>query len=257
MTLKSVNRGITLVAVSVTTIGLAGPAGAALVVDWLQMAPGGNAGGFTLVNDSGQSSATGLLSIATGKGLSFVGYPANNPLGDAYWVGAKPDLTDSVAGDHRMNALDFRVVSQAGGSQYSIEITVPTGRELVLAIGGLRASSGTLGLGVTAGGSAISLIDTFEWNGGPGSAYTQDLDWNAGTGTLTTVAGASGDSQLAFLHVSPLAGADSKVIFSVPSGYLGGTGDTISIGVGLVVPEPGVTALLAFGGLFWAGRRKR
>lgn len=252
------------VALSVSALGFAVPSQGAVVaqvVDWFTLVPGGEAGSFSLAADDGSASAHGALAVEPGKGLVFPGFPSARVLDSGFWV-ANTGFQDSVAGDMRVPGFDIRVVPQSGQSVYTITLDVPVGREMILAVGGLyRGASGATQSVVASaftdsGSSLVSLIQSLAWNGG--DTYDQELEWDTLSSTITTTVGSEGDSTVAFLKIAPLAGANSKIRLSIPSGYASGAGDSITIGLGAPVPEPGVFALLAIGAtLFITGRRRQ
>ncbi len=224
-------------------------ASAATVVDWLELADGGSVNSFILVADGNLPTAFGALAIESGKGTSFPKFPQSRILNPGSWSG-ETGYIDSVSGDDQVTGFDLRVLSRNG----------PAGRELVLAIGGLyRGSAGaTSSLAISASGDGVFTFDqSLSWTGS--DFFDQELEWDAPTGTLFTTIGANGDSDVAFLRVSPLSGANPTLTFVVPNGYggPGTTGDSITIGIGTVIPEPGVLALASVGALLaLAGRRR-
>lgn len=130
----------------------------------------------------------------------------------------------------------------------------------MVAIGGLyRGAAGTTGsLAVTApGGGGILFDQALAWNGA--DLFDQEIEWSGLTGTLDTTAGSDGDSEIAFLRVGPLSGANPTLTFYVPDGYggPGTTGDSITIGIGAVVPEPGTPVLAILASLLALSRRRR
>ncbi len=257
--MKITSAGITAV-VSLAMLGAHDSARAAtVVVDWLELATGATASSFTLTSDIGLPAASGALAIASGNGISFPGFPKGGSLTTGFWSGAT-GFVDSVNGDERVAIFDIRVAPQGGMAAYSLTLDVPAGRELIIAVGGLfrNSTAATAGIDTSAsGGGVVSFLQSLAWNNG-GTAYDQELEWNALTGSLSTTIGADGDSEIAFLHVSPLSGANPKLTFLVPNGYGSGSGDSISIGIGTVVPEPGVLGLAAVGTLLiLAGRRRK
>jgi hypothetical protein len=234
---------------------------AAVVVDWFRLESAGSPAALTLVNDAGLPVAAGALVIASGKGISFPGLPANNVLNGGFWF-ADTGLADSGAGDARVGAFDIRVAPQNGSASYVLELTVPTGRELILAVGGLfhGAAGSTQSLELTAfsdsGSGAISLLQTIGWDNGS-TAYDQEIEWDASSGTLSTTVGSSGDSEMAFLRIGPLAGENGRLVLTVANGYGVGTGDSLTIGLGQVIPEPSFLGLLSLSGVFLLVARRR
>lgn len=234
-------------------------ASAATVVDWLELADGGSANSFILVADGNLPTAFGVLAIESGKGTSFPKFPQSRILNAGSWSG-ETGYIDSVSGDDQVTGFDLRVLSRNGPASYTLTLEVPAGRELVLAIGGLyRGSAGaTSSLAISASGDGVFTFDqSLSWTGS--DFFDQELEWDAPTGTLFTTIGANGDSDVAFLRVSPLSGANPTLTFLVPNGYggPGTTGDSITIGIGTVIPEPGVLALASVGALLaLAGRRR-
>lgn len=231
------------------------------MVDWFTLMPGGVAGSFSLTADGGSPVVHGALAIETGKGIGFPGFPAARVLDGNFWA-ADTGIQDSLSGDMRVAAFDIRVVPQSGQAVYSLTLDVPAGRELILAVGGLyRGTSGaTQSIVASAftdsGSGVVSLIQSLSWNGADN--FDQELEWDALSGTLSTTVGSEGDSTVAFLRIAPLSGANSKIRLSVPSGYASGSGDSITIGVGALVPEPGTFALLGIGATFLLiGRRRK
>lgn len=230
----------------------------AVVVDWLDLATGSTASSFTLTSDLGIPVASGALAIENGKGQAFSGFPTAGSLNAGFWSGAT-GYQDSVTGDERVGIFDIRVVPQGGMAAYSLTLGVPAGRDLIVAVGGLfRSGTAATAAIVTSvsGGGVISFIRSLAWDNG-GTAYDQELEWDGPTGSLSTTTGADGDSEMAFLRISSLSGPNPKLTFLVPDGYGSGAGDSISIGIGTVIPEPGVLGLAALGAVVClAGRRR-
>ncbi len=232
---------------------------ATTVVDWLNLASGSTSTSFSLTSDNGLSAAQGAIAVQTGKGVSYPGFPTLTELNAGYWSG-ETGFRDSVTGTDRVRTFDIRVAPQGGVAAYSVTLNVPAGQELIIAMGGLFRSSqgGTKSIITTAsGGGVVSFVQSLAWDTGGGTAFDQELEWDAPSGTLSTTTGSDGDSEVAFLRVSPLSGPNPQLMFMVPEGYGMGSGESISIGVGMVVPEPGIFALVGMGGLIvLAGRRR-
>lgn len=231
---------------------------AAVVVDWLDLATGATASSFMLTSDSGLPAAGGALAIESGKGISFPGFPTAGTLNAGFWSSAT-GFQDSVSGDEAVGTFDIRVAPQGGMATYSLTLDVPAGREFIIAVGGLfrNAADATAAIVTSAsGGGVVSFVRSLAWDNG-GTAFDQELEWDALTGSLTTTVGADGESEIAFLHVSPLSGANPRLTFLVPDGYGSGAGDSLTFGIGTVVPEPGVLGLAALGAVvFLTGRRR-
>lgn len=232
---------------------------ASMAVDWLQYQNGGGPGGFSLANDSGIVSAGGKLVV--GSGASMPGFPAGRTLNSQFWETA-PQAGDSVLGNGTVSAFDVRVAPQAGAASYSIELSVPTGRGLVLMVGDLfsGAAGSTAGITLTAvsdtGSSTISLIEILGWDNGV-KASNKGLLWN-GTDTLTTTGGADGDSKYAFFEIGALSGPNARIVLNIPEGYNQGAGESITLGLGLLpIPEPGISALACVGFCLLLRKRMR
>ena len=136
------------------------------------------------------------------------------------------------------------------------------GRGALIVIGDLfrNATAFTAGISIAAlsdsGSVPVTLAGLYGWNNGA-STLTQDLAWDQPTGALTTTAGANGDSKLAFLQIGPISGLNPRLVLTVPQGYAVGTGDSVIIGVGAVVPEPGVVTLAGICGRLALVLRRR
>jgi hypothetical protein len=231
---------------------------ATVVVDWMELIPGGTAGSFSLAADGGLPAGHGALAIESGKGASFPKFPQPRVFNAGSWAGPT-GYADSVTGDDRVSGFDLRVASQSGPSAYTLTLDVPAGRELVVAVGGLYRGAGgaTNSLALAAsGGGAVSFDQALGWSGS--DVFDQEIEWDVPAGTLFTTLGSDGESEIAFLRISPLAGG-STLTFHVSSGYggAGTTGDSISFAVGAVVPEPGVLTLAGLGALLALAARRR
>lgn len=252
-TSASLIRGIALGA-----LVLASPVRASVVVDWLALAGGGSASGFSLVDDGSTVAVTGSLEPDFGAGLVFPGYPSARTFGAGFWTGA-PGFIDSLTGDASIAGTAFRVVPQSGAAAFSLELHLRAGQPCILAIGGLFRDAG----GATAGVEVEILADS------GGVAYVESAAWSNGITSLvepvlwdgssvTTVPGSSGDSEFAFLSIGPLTGADPVVRLRVADGYAEGTGDEITVAVGYeLIPEPASSMLLLLGGGVLLSRRRR
>lgn len=229
-------------------------------VDWLELAPGGNASGFFLLDDSGIPVVDGALSVQ--RGTVFSGFPSARNFAGEYWLG-NTGFTDSVSGNALVHATAFRVAAASGGpASYTIEFGIPENREILLMVGDLYHGSDisrTAGVNISAlsdsAVAGISLAGTWGWDNGI-SRMSEDLAWTAGVGTLSTVTGATGESKAAFFRIAPVTGANARLVLSVPDG-LAGTGDTIMVALGVVVPEPSTTLLWLAGGTGLLLRRRR
>lgn len=231
---------------------------ATTVVDWLNLANGSTSSSFSLTSDSGLVAAQGGIAVEAGKGISYPGFPKLTELNAGSWSG-ETGFRDSVTGDDRVGTFDIRVAPQNEMTAYALTLNVPTGRELIIAVGGLyRDSQGGTNsiITTTSGGGVVTFLQSLAWDAGA-TAFDQELEWDALSATLTTTTGSNGESEVAFLRVSPLSGPNPQLMFMVPEGYAMGTGESISIGVGMVVPEPGVLTLMGMGALIvLAGRRR-
>lgn len=239
-------------------LGTASAQAASVAVDWLQLASGATPGAFSLLDDGGAAVVGGKMTIASG--VSFPGLPAARTLNSQYWQ-TTPEAADSVNGSGAVSGFEVRVAPIGGAASYTIELTVPGGTQLVLAVGELYRTTGafTSGVGISATGDSgsvpVQLMEILSWNDGL-KAFSQDLAWDGST--LSTVAGANGDSKVAFFSIGELDGASSKVTLSIPAAYASGTGDSLTFALGLVnVPEPGSLLLGAAGLAAAFGRRRR
>ncbi len=252
----------------IKTTGLAGIASlaftltapaATLMVDWLKLPGGSSAAGFQLLDDSNSVLGGGSLMVAQGE--SFFGLPAPRTLNSSFWNGTT-GFSDSVTGLADVSAMEFRVAPSAGQANYTIQLAVPAGRQLLLVVGDLfrNATASTAGISIAAlsdsGSVPVTLAGMYGWNNGA-SSLTQDLAWDQPTGALTTTAGANGNSKLAFLQIGPISGLNPRLVLSVPQGYGLGSGDSVIIGVGAVVPEPGVITLAGICGMLALVLRRR
>ena len=251
------------------TTGLAGIASlaftltspaATLMVDWLKLPGGSSPAGFQLLDDSNTVLGGGSLAVA--QGISFPGLPAPRTLNSAFWTGTT-GFSDSVTGLADVSAMEFRVApSLAGQANYTIQLSVPAGRQLLLVVGDLfhNATASTAGISIAAlsdsGSVPVTLAGMYGWNNGA-SSLTQNLAWDQPTGALTTTTGANGDSKLAFLEIGPISGLNPRLVLTVPQGYALGTGDSVIIGVGAVVPEPSVITLAGICGMLALVLRRR
>lgn len=232
---------------------------AATVVDWLELAGGASATSFVLAADGGLPTAFGALAIESGKGASFPNFPQSRVLNAGSWSG-ETGYIDSLTGNDRVSGFDLRVVSRNGPASYTLTLEVPAGRELVVAIGGLYRSGavGTGSLSVSASGGGVFAFDrSLSWTGS--DLFDQEIEWVSATGTLVATSGSAGDSDVAFLRIGPLSGANPKFTFQVPDGYggPGTTGDSITFAIGAVVPEPGAPVLAALATFLALTRRRR
>jgi hypothetical protein len=232
---------------------------ASVVVDWLVAQPGGTVSSFTLVDDANAATATGGVAIT--QGLGFPGLPAGRSFPAGSWS-TQPELTDTLTGDASIHGLEFRVVPMAGLASYNVNLQVPSNQPLILVVGGLLKTSTSATDAVTfaafsdSGFVPVTLRSTNAWSNGL-TILDQSVSWNPLTQILSTTAGADGDSQFAFFEVGPLAGGNARVSFAIPAGYGAGSGDSIFIGVGAVIPEPAAAGLLLLGAGVFAGRRSR
>ncbi|WAC18396.1 hypothetical protein OVA24_14265 [Luteolibacter sp. SL250] len=229
-------------------------------VDWLEFSPVGNASGFFLRDDSGTSLVEG--SLATQRGTVFSGFPSARTFSGEYWQGST-GFTDSLSGNALVHATAFRVAAPSGGpASYTIELDIPENREILLMVGDLYHGSDisrTAGVNISARSDSsvagISLEGIWGWDNGI-SRMSDDLAWMAGVGTLSTVTGATGESKAAFFRIDPVSGTNARLVLGVPDG-LAGTGDTIMVALGVVVPEPSATLLgLSGGAALLLGRRR-
>lgn len=247
---KAITALITLAAVSSADA-------ASVVVDWLLIQNGGTAAAFTLVNDATSATATGSVSIAKGS----PGPPTARTFSSASWS-IQPDLTDTVTGDTSISVTDFRVVPAGGQASYVINLRVPSNQPLIVVVGGMlkNSISATQYVEIAALSDSetapVTLRSTNAWSNGL-TNLNQGVSWNPLTQLLSTTVGANGDSEFAFFEVGPIAGTNPRVSFAIPFGYASGTGDSISIGLGTVIPEPTTAGMLLLGAGAFAGRRNR
>lgn len=234
---------------------------ATVVVDWLTLGSGATPGAFALRGDGGTTLASGSLAIESGKGIAFPGFPASRNFNAASWSAAPP-VEDSVGADGRVNGFDIRVAPQGGMASYRLELSVPAGVELWLAVGGLfHGSNGKTDAVVISSLSdsamgVVALQQIAGWGNGI-TQYNQDVEWDEPTRTLSTTTGSSGDSEIGFFKIDPISGPNPRVVLTVANGYNVSTGDSISVGLGIAVPEPGAFALLGLGSLLVLSGRRR
>lgn len=232
---------------------------ASVVVDWLVTQPGGTVSAFTLVDDANTATATGAVAIT--KGLGFPGFPASRSFSAGSWS-TQPEVTDTVTGDASISGLEFRVVPMAGLASYAINLQVPSNQPLILVVGGLLRNSTSATDAVTiaafsdSGFVPVTLRSTHAWSNGL-TTLNQGVSWNPLAQILSPAAGADGDSQFAFFDAGPLVGGNARLSFSIPAGYAVGTGDSLFIGVGTVIPEPATAGLFVLGAGVVAWRRGR
>lgn len=247
-----------LAGIAGSAFSLSAPA-ATVMVDWLKLPSGSSPSGFQLLDDNSAVVAGGSLAIA--QGVSFPNFPVQRTLNSSFWT-SPIGFADSVTGLADVSAIDFRVAPVSGQANYTIQFSVPAGRQLLLVVGDLfhNATASTVGINIAAlsdsGSAPVTLAGMYGWNNGA-TSLSQDLAWNQLTGDLTTTAAANGDSKLAFLEIGPLAGLNPRLILSVPQGYGSGTGDSVIIGLGAVVPEPGVFTLAGVCGVLGLVLRRR
>ena len=257
--MKSLNTWMTAIAAVIMIL----PArGASVVVDWLTLPGGSSPSAFSLLDDNNAPLAGGKLII--NQGASFLGTPVARTLGESFW-GEAPGYNDSVTTHADVTGISFRVAAVGGSANYAIEFTVPVDRPMIIVIGDLFRNSNnsafTAGVTLTAasslGSSTYALAEMQLWDPGvAGQALDQSLDWNSATGTLSTVVGSDGNSKLAFFYIDPIQGTNPTITLSVPTGQTG-TGDTIFVGVGAVVPEPSAGILAGLGVVTLLARRRR
>jgi hypothetical protein len=232
---------------------------ASVVVDWLKLQPGGTPAALSLLDDGGDAAVGGALTVT--QGMAFPGLPKARGFAAGQWL-SQPGVLDSMTGGADLSVMEFRVVPAAGAVSYRLDFRVPSNQPLIIVVGGL------LGNGVPAVGSvfleamsdsAISPVvmrSGNAWSNGL-IILDQGVDWNPLTQALGIKAGANGDSEFAFFDIAPITGDDPRVSIAIPDGYATGAGDSIFIGIGIVVPEPAVMGLLALGVGICAGRRHR
>ena len=232
----------------------------AVVVDWLKLAGGSSPSGFQLLDDNSTAVASGSLAIVSNQGASSLSLPART-LNSSYWTGTT-GFTDSVTGLADVSAMDFRVAPVSGKANYTIEFSVPAGRQMLLVVGDFfhNATASTVGMSIAAGSDSgsvpVTLAGMYGWNNGV-TLLTQDLAWDQPTGSLTTTAAANGDSKFAFLQIGPISGLNPRLTLSVPNGYALDAGDAVIIGIGTVVPEPGIVTLAGVCGILGLLLRRR
>ncbi len=229
-------------------------------VDWLELAPGGTASGFSLRDDAGTTLVDGALAVQ--RGTVFSGFPSARNFSGEYWQG-NTGFSDSLSGNALVHATAFRVAAASGGpASYTIEFDIPENQEILLMVGDLYHGSDisrTAGVNISAlsdsAVAGISLEGIWGWDNGI-SRMSDDLAWTAGVGTLSTVTGATGESKAAFFRIAPVTGANARLVLGIPDG-LAGTGDTIVVALGVVVPEPSTALLWLAGGAGMLLRRRR
>ena len=227
-------------------------------VDWLVMQGGGTSSSFNLLDDNSIALAHGSLTII--NGLAYPGLPATRTFAAANWS-TQPNVADTLTGNSTISAFELRVAPMTGSANYLLDILVPENRALVLAIGGLLKSGGSatqameLAAVSDSGMAAVTLRTTDAWSNTL-TNLSQDVVWDPLTQVLSPAATANGDSAFAFFDVAPLIGANGRLRLSVPAGYATGTGDSIFIGLGTVVPEPS-SLWLALSGVLLLLRRRR
>ncbi len=210
-----------------------------VMVDWLELASGGTNAAFSLTTDDGLPVASGALAILNGNGVAYPSFPKTRTFNSEFWVGHSGFL-DSQTGDTQVSAFDIRVAPIEQSASYSLTIDVPAGQELIIAIGGLfrNSTAGTGSINTTATGGVVSFVTALGWDSGA-SQFDQELEWSALTGTL------------------PLSGPNPQLTFTVPNGYPFDSGDSISIGIGMVVPEPSIFGVAALSAAFLLANRRR
>ena len=233
---------------------------ATVTVDWLKLPSGSPPSGFQLMDDSSAPLAGGKLILTQGQ--SFLGTPSQRTLNASFWAGTT-GFSDSVTGLADVSAISFRVAPVDGKASYEIELSVPAGRQLVLVVGDLfgNAAAWTTKVTITALSDSssvpVTLAGMYGWDNGA-TSLSQALAWDQATGSLSTTSDANGDSKLAFLEIGPIAGLNPRLVLSIPEGYSGSnTGDSVVIGVGSVIPEPGIFALAGICGMLGLAMRHR
>jgi hypothetical protein len=229
-----------------------------VMVDWLVMQSGGTAAAFNLLDDANAVAANGGLTLNNG----FAVTPASRIFAMESWI-SPPDVIDSVTEITTLNALQLRVAKDLGGlCNYSLEINVPSDQAFVVVVGGMLkdSTSATQTIGIEAlsnsGTSAVTLHSMNTWSNGL-IVLDQIPAWNPLTQILSTTTMPNGESEFVFFDVEPITGSNSRLRFSVPNGYTAGTGDSIFIGLGAVVPEPGSAWFLLLGAALIVGHRTR
>lgn len=235
------------------------PASAVVRVDWLTLENPGNPNQIRLVDQNSQLAASALLNISSG--VSFPEFPKLTELGTDFWE--SPTGFENVKTmNETITGFNIRVVPQLGKASYELIINVPSNRELILALGDLYrdADASTQGMVVSvisdSGSYPVNLLNQFSWDSGA-QALDQPLVWNGANQELSTSASSEGESNIAFLQVPSFLGANPQVKLSVPSGYAFGAGDSLFIGIGVVIPEPSTTSLLGVVTIIGLCRRKR
>ncbi len=232
---------------------------AATIVDWLELQVEGTPAGFTLIRDDGSAAATGALSVTAG--VAFPGLPWNRELGGSYWS-EDPGITNTRTGDSLVDAFEIRVAGLGDPASYVLEFSVPSGVPLVLAVGELYRDSGAATAGVEiavesdSGSIPTEILKMVGWDNGL-QLFNQDLEWDETSGTLSPAATAEGQSKIAFFNIAPIEGTNARVRLTVPDGFAPGTGDSLTIGLGEVIPEPAVLLLVSFGTILLFGRRQK
>lgn len=232
---------------------------ASVAVDWLVTQTGATASAFALVNDANTVTASGAVTVT--KGVGFHGLPATRNFQAGNWS-TQPDLTNTATGDASISGMEFRVVPMAGAASYSINLQVPSNQPLILVVGGLLknniSATGRVEIAALSDSALVpvSLRSAHAWATDL-MVLDQGVDWNPMTQILSPTAAANGDSQFAFFDIGPLVGTDSRLNISIPSGYAASNGDSIFIGLGTVIPEPGTAGLFVLSAGFLAWRRRR
>jgi hypothetical protein len=228
-------------------------------VDWLTLENPGNPNQIRLLDRNNQLVASALLNVSSG--LSFPDFPKQTELGTDSWE--SPTGFENVKTmNETITGLSIRVIPQLGLASYELTIDVPRNRELILAVGHLYRDADASTQGVVfsvvsdLGLHSVDLLNQFSWDNGA-QALDQPLVWNVTNQELTTSAGSEGESNIAFLQVPSLLGSNPQVKLSVPSGYPFGAGDSIFIGIGVVIPEPSTTSILGLATILGLCRRKR
>ena len=235
--------------------------GAVIEIDWLNLSSGGTPSAFELVDDAAATVVTGGWTIDPGAGIAFSGYPRSRAFDPGFWE-TPIHYADSTSGNGLVTGFDVRTVPQGGGAVYRIEMSLPAGRQFILAVGGLYQdggdATGNVTVDVQAGGTGrtVTLSQTVGWDNGV-SAFDQAVDWSAGTQTLSPAAAAFGDSKLSFFDLGTSA-SPATLTIAFPDGYGSGVGDEISIALGVVaVPEPASWGIAAMGWMGILFRRRR
>ena len=233
---------------------------AAPVVDWLTFAPGADRTHFNLLNDGGLAAVQAQINLTSG--LLAPLSPNAGTLQSAFWDTAPPAM-DSILRDGTVSTTKVQVVPQAGAVDFQLTIQGQNLSGMIFAVGQLFGS-GTAGtremglLSTTFAGLEIALefLAADPWDNGV-RAYTQPLNWDGHR--LTLDAAANGESAFAFFRIGPSAEPVTSLLFNVPRGYAGGTGDALEFAFGVptpAIPEPGAATLLLLG-LGLVARRSR